>query len=81
MVRDMQLDLARLRVVAGLGFSTATDLASWLARVLRLPFRSAHQVTAVVPVQVGGLPASRRGKELTPPLRVGLQPKSVVAET
>ena len=45
MVRDMQPDLARLRAVAGSGFSTATDLADWLVRVLRLPFRSAHHVT------------------------------------
>ena len=45
MVRDMQPDLVRLRAVAGSGFSTATDLADWLVRVLRLPFRSAHHVT------------------------------------
>ena len=45
MVRDMQPDLARLRAVAGSGYSTATDLADWLVRVLRLPFRSAHHVT------------------------------------
>jgi len=45
MVRDMQPDLARLRAVAGSGFSTATDLADWLVRVLRLPFRTAHHVT------------------------------------
>ena len=45
MVRDMTPDLARLRAMAGSGFSTATDLADWLVRVLRLPFRSAHHVT------------------------------------
>ena len=45
MVRDMTPDLARLREMAGSGFSTATDLADWLVRVLRLPFRSAHHVT------------------------------------
>ena len=45
MVRDMRPDLARLRAVAGSGFSTATDLADWLVRVLRLPFRTAHHVT------------------------------------
>ena len=27
------------------GFSTATDLADWLVRVLNLPFREAHQIT------------------------------------
>ncbi len=45
MVRDMTPDLARMRAVAGSGFSTATDLADWLVRVLRLPFRTAHHVT------------------------------------
>jgi argininosuccinate lyase len=45
MVRDMTPDVGRMRVFAGSGFATATDLADWLVRVLRLPFRSAHHVT------------------------------------
>ncbi|MCQ4161032.1 argininosuccinate lyase [Roseomonas sp. GC11] len=45
MVRDMKPDVARLREAAGAGFSTATDLADWLVRELRLPFRDAHHVT------------------------------------
>ncbi|HEY8288276.1 MAG TPA: argininosuccinate lyase, partial [Acetobacteraceae bacterium] len=45
MVRDMTADTARMRSFAGAGFSTATDLADWLVRVPRLPFRSAHHVT------------------------------------
>jgi argininosuccinate lyase len=45
MVRDMTPDTARMREFAGSGFATATDLADWLVRVLRLPFRSAHHVT------------------------------------
>jgi argininosuccinate lyase len=45
MVRDMAPDVARMRAFAGSGFATATDLADWLVRVLRLPFRSAHHVT------------------------------------
>jgi argininosuccinate lyase len=45
MVRDMQPDIARLRDFAGSGFATATDLADWLVRVLKLPFRTAHHVT------------------------------------
>jgi argininosuccinate lyase len=45
MVRDMVPDRARMRSFAGSGFATATDLADWLVRVLRLPFRSAHHVT------------------------------------
>ena len=42
MVRDMTPDLARMRELAGSGFATATDLADWLVRVLKLPFRDAH---------------------------------------
>ncbi len=45
MVRDLQADTGRMRAMAGSGFSTATDLADWLVRVLRLPFRTAHHVT------------------------------------
>ena len=45
MVRDLTPDLDRMRALAGSGFSTATDLADWLVRILRLPFRTAHHVT------------------------------------
>jgi argininosuccinate lyase len=45
MVRDMEPDAARMRQAAGEGFSTATDLADWLVRTLKLPFREAHHVT------------------------------------
>ncbi|MCM3662700.1 lyase family protein, partial [Georgenia satyanarayanai] len=45
MVRDMRPDMARLKAAAGAGFSTATDLADWLVRELKLPFRDAHHVT------------------------------------
>ncbi|WP_370288708.1 argininosuccinate lyase [Siccirubricoccus soli] len=45
MVRDMQPDAARLEAAAGAGFSTATDLADWLVRELKMPFRDAHHVT------------------------------------
>ena len=34
-----------LAAAAGTGFSTATDLADWLVRVLGLPFRDAHHIT------------------------------------
>jgi len=30
------------------GFSTATDLADWLVRVLDMPFRDAHHVTGAL---------------------------------
>ncbi len=45
MVRDLRPDTARMRAMAGDGFSTATDLADWLVRVAGLPFRDAHHVT------------------------------------
>jgi argininosuccinate lyase len=45
MVRDLTPDVARMREFAGSGFATATDLADWLVRVLRMPFRGAHHVT------------------------------------
>ena len=44
MVRDMRPDAAAMRAAAATGFSTATDLADWLVRVLKLPFREAHHV-------------------------------------
>ena len=45
MVRDMTANRDSLAAAAGSGFSTATDLADWLVRVLCLPFRDAHHIT------------------------------------
>ena len=45
MVRDMTPDTARMAALAGDGYATATDLADWLVRNLKLPFRDAHHVT------------------------------------
>jgi len=45
MVRDIRPDVTRMAAAAAEGYSTATDLADWLVRVLKLPFREAHQVT------------------------------------
>lgn len=45
MVRDMTANTAQMRALAGSGYSTATDIADWLVRVLRVPFRTAHHVT------------------------------------
>jgi argininosuccinate lyase len=55
MVLDLTVDAAAMRRVAASGFSTATDLADWLVRVLGLPFRQAHHVTGAL---------VRRGEEL-----------------
>ena len=45
MVRDMSANRDVLEAAAATGFSTATDLADWLVRVLGMPFREAHHVT------------------------------------
>jgi len=45
MVRDMAPDVARMKEAAGDGFAAATDLADWLTRELKLPFREAHHAT------------------------------------
>ena len=45
MVRDMKPDAARMKAAAGEGYATATDLADWLVRTLKMPFREAHHVT------------------------------------
>jgi argininosuccinate lyase len=45
MVRDLEPDVAAMGKAAGAGYSTATDLADWLVRTLKLPFRDAHHVT------------------------------------
>ena len=45
MVRDMAPNAEEMRKAASAGFSTATDLADWLVRTLKMPFREAHHVT------------------------------------
>ena len=48
MVGNVEFVPERMRAVAASGFSTATDLADWLVRDFRLPFREAHHVTGSV---------------------------------
>ncbi|NVK15649.1 MAG: argininosuccinate lyase, partial [Rhodobacteraceae bacterium] len=48
MVKDMTGNRESLAAAAGSGFSTATDLADWLVRVLKVPFRDAHHVTGTL---------------------------------
>ena len=45
MVRDMEPETERMKAAAGAGYATATDLADWLVRTLKMPFREAHHVT------------------------------------
>ncbi|HEX6141588.1 MAG TPA: argininosuccinate lyase [Geminicoccaceae bacterium] len=46
MMTSVRFDRERLRAAAGVGHVTATDLADWLVRTLRLPFREAHGIAA-----------------------------------
>jgi argininosuccinate lyase len=48
MVLDMKANEAAMRAAAERGYSTATDLADWIVRVLGLPFREAHHITGRV---------------------------------
>ena len=48
MVEDMEPVTETMRAAAGRGYSTATDLADWLVRTLKLPFRDAHHVTGSI---------------------------------
>jgi argininosuccinate lyase len=45
MVADMVPDTGRMKAAAGASYSTATDLADWLVRTLKIPFREAHHIT------------------------------------
>jgi argininosuccinate lyase len=45
MVRDLEPDEAKMKAAAGEGYATATDLADWLVRTLKMPFRDAHHIT------------------------------------
>lgn len=48
MIGDLEPVPDKMRAAAGSGFSTATDLADWLVRELKLPFRDAHHVTGAI---------------------------------
>ena len=48
MVRDMTPDRKAMKKAAGSGYATATDLADWLVRSLKMPFRNAHHVTGKI---------------------------------
>jgi argininosuccinate lyase len=61
MVRDMEPDAARMKKAAGEGYATATDLADWLVRTLKMPFREAHHVTGRIVARAAehGVPLHR----------------------
>ena len=48
MMKDVTFAPEPMKKAAGQGFTTATDLADWLVRVLGMPFRQAHHVTGAL---------------------------------
>ncbi|VBB69732.1 Argininosuccinate lyase [invertebrate metagenome] len=60
MITDMQVNTDSMRAACVAGDLTATDLADWLVRVVRMPFRQAHYVTGCLV-----LLAEERGCALT----------------
>ncbi len=48
MIADLKADPAQMRRAAEAGFPTATDLADWLVRVLKKPFRDAHHIAGSI---------------------------------
>jgi argininosuccinate lyase len=54
MVRDMEPNLKAMHEAAATGYATATDLADWLVRTLKMPFRDAHHVTGRIVVLAEG---------------------------
>ena len=48
MMETMTFDRAAMRDAAARGYSTATDLADWLVRELKTPFREAHEITGKI---------------------------------
>jgi argininosuccinate lyase len=61
MVRDLEPDEKRMKAAAAGGYSTATDLADYLVRKLKLPFRDAHAAVGklVSRAEKTGLPLHR----------------------
>ena len=48
MIEDLQPVPETMHAAASRGYSTATDLADWLVRTLKMPFRDAHHVTGSI---------------------------------
>jgi argininosuccinate lyase len=48
MLADMAANPEKMRAAAEPGYPTATDLADWLVRVLKKPFREAHHIAGSI---------------------------------
>ena len=73
MVRDMEPDVVRMRQAAGEGYATATDLADWLTRTLKLPFREAHHLTGRIVAEAAT--AGVRLDKLPLPIMQAIEPR------
>jgi len=47
-IKDLSPNKENLLRAASLGYSTATDLADWLTRELKIPFRESHYITGKI---------------------------------
>ena len=54
MMETITFNRENMRAAAAKGFSTATDLADWLVRELKMPFRDAHHVTGALVAKAEG---------------------------
>ena len=47
-IEGVTIDKAKMQAAAEAGFPTATDLADWVVRVLKKPFREAHHIAGSI---------------------------------
>jgi argininosuccinate lyase len=48
MIADMKINRVQMLKMAQSSYSTATDLADWLVKNLKIPFRRAHHITGLI---------------------------------
>jgi argininosuccinate lyase len=48
MIADLTANPEKMRAAAAAGYPTATDLADWVVRVLKKPFREAHHIAGSI---------------------------------
>ena len=61
MIETMRFQRFMMREAAARGYSTATDLADWLVRELKIPFREAHEITGRIVARAEALGVSELG--------------------
>ena len=82
MARDFVPDAKRMKAAAGAGYATATDLADWLVKAMKMPFREAHHVVGRIVALAAekGLPLERLPLETMQSVepKIGLEVFSVL---